>query len=363
MRLRYLIAIFLVVGGVVSPRSSFGQQGAVAANGSQSLAGRAPAGTEGGLKVSDDLMMHVGAGTEVGYDSNVYYSDGTSSAGSSILRVLTFAELTNALHGEIPSGVYFDLNANLVYRQYFSGVVQSTDAKSAFMPTLGAYLEFSSGQQVGLSVGDTFTRSEEPPYLPGSGPITRDTNTGSLQLRWSPGGGRLQGVVRYTNVVDVFEGTFRYGSSMSHEAMIDGSWRWFPKTALFVNVRQGYVSYFNPSTDPTNPKVSSLPLHATVGLRGLITEKTSVSLAVGYTNGFYSSGPNPSGLGNLSASVDLSYRPTLTTGLALGYQHDFQNSLLGNYYSLDGVRASLQQMLFQPVDLWGFRHVSESAIL
>jgi hypothetical protein len=111
-------------------------------------------------------------------------------------------------------------------------------------------------------------------------------------------------------------------------------------------VRQGYISYFNASTDPMNPKVSSLPFHVTVGLRGLLTEKTSVSLGVGYTNGFYSSGPSPSGLGNLSASVDLAYRPTLTTSIALGYQHDFQNSLLGNYYALDGVRASFQQLLF-----------------
>jgi Putative beta-barrel porin 2 len=347
MRPRYLIATFIIIGVVGLPlRAAMAQQ-----MGTTSLVGRAPTASEGGVRLGDDLSLRLGAGTEAGYDSNVYYQDGASQvSSSSILRVLGFAELTNAIHGEIPSGLYFDVTANLVYRQYFSDSVQPSDVRTAFIPTLGAYLELSSGQQIGLAIGDSFTRTEDPPYNPGAGPIVRNTNTGSVQLRWSPGGGRLQGLLRYTNVVEVFEKTalqdYTYGNSMSHELMLDGSWRWFPKTALYLNVRQGYVSYFNPSTDPMNPKVSSLPFHVTVGLRGLLTEKTSLSLGVGYTNGFYSSGPNPSGFGSLYASVDISYRPTLTTNLALGYQHDFQNSLLGNYYTLDGVRASLQQLLF-----------------
>jgi hypothetical protein len=241
--------------------------------------------------------------------------------------------------------LYFDIVANLVYRQYFGDSVRPSDVRSAFTPTVGAYLEFSSGQQLGLAIGDSFSRTEEPPYNPGDGPILRNTNTGSVQVRWSPGGGRLQGLVRYTNVVDVFEGAFSYGSSMSHEVMLDGSWRWLPKTALFLSIRQGYVGYLNPADARANQKVSSLPFHATVGLRGLITEKTSINLGAGYTNGFYSSGPNLNGFGNLSAFVDFLYRPLQTTAISLGYQHDFQNSLLGNYYSLDGVRASFQQLL------------------
>lgn len=357
MRRRYLIAT-VVVGAALAPGMAVAQMG-MSAPGSQPLLTRAPSATETGLKLGEDLTVHVGAGTEVGYDSNVYYQDSNNQPqSSSIMRVLGFAELTNASHGDVPSGLYFDLVANLVYRQYFSDNVQPSDVRSAFMPTVGGYLELSSGQQVGLAAGDSFTRSEEPPYNPGGGPIVRDTNTGSLQVRWSPGGGRLQGLVRYTNVLDIFEDTttgsdFSYANSMSHEIMLDGSWRWFPKTALFLNARQGYVSYLNSDAEARG-KVPSYPLHVTVGLRGLITEKTSVNIGVGYANGFYSSGPPVSGFGNLYASVDFSYRPIQTTNISLGYQHDFQNSLLGNYYTLDGVRGAIQQMLAGRLSLGAF---------
>lgn len=356
---RYLVGT-VVVGVALTPAMAFGQFAASAA-GAQPLLTRAPTATDTGLKLRDDLTLHAGAGTEAGYDSNVFYQDSTSPlTASSILKVLGFLELTNASRGVIPSGLYFDLAANLMYRQYFNDAVQPAEVRSAFIPTLGGYLEVSSGQQLGFSLGDSFTRSEDPPYNPGGGPIVRDTNTGSLQLRWSPGGGRLQGLIRYTNVVDFFERPtrmgsvdFSYANSMSHELMLDASWRWFPKTALFLNARQGYLSYFN-SNASANGKVPSFPLHVTVGLRGLITEKLSVNLAVGYANGFYESGPNLSGLGNLSASVDVMYRPLLTTNISLGYQHDFANSLLGNYYALDGVRASFQQLLFGRLSLGAF---------
>ena len=38
-----------------------------------------------------------------------------------------------------------------------------------------------------------------------SGNITRDDNLALAQLTYAPGGGRIQGVLRYTNVVDRFE--------------------------------------------------------------------------------------------------------------------------------------------------------------
>src|SRR4029079_19342333 len=48
-----------------------------------------------GIQVSDGVLMHVGAGAEAGYDSNVFYADpGSGIVGSGLLRVTTYAELT-----------------------------------------------------------------------------------------------------------------------------------------------------------------------------------------------------------------------------------------------------------------------------
>ena len=63
------------------------------------------------------------------------------------------------------------------------------------------------------------------------------------QVRWAPGGGRLQGLLRYTNTIDWFETEYlKAANSMGHEGMLDMSWRWLPKTALYLQVRQGYIS-------------------------------------------------------------------------------------------------------------------------
>jgi hypothetical protein len=126
--------------------------------------------------------------------------------------------------------------------------------------------------------------------------------------------------------------------------MLDGSWKWLPKTALFINVTQAYVQYLNSING--QKKSSSYPLHALAGLRGLITAKLSLNIAGGYANGFYATRPGPTGLrGNFTVGGDLTYRPTLLTSLGLGYRHDFQNAVLGDFYYLDSVYLNLGQAI------------------
>jgi hypothetical protein len=111
-------------------------------------------------------------------------------------------------------------------------------------------------------------------------------------------------------------------------------------------VSQGYITYFN--TDPVTgqKKSDSFPLRAVAGLRGLITQKLTMNVALGYANGLYEAGPTTSGIaGSLSISVDGTYRPTVTSAVTLGYRHDFQNSILGNFYYVDAFYASFQQQI------------------
>ena len=48
--------------------------------------------------------------------------------------------------------------------------------------------------------------------------------------------------------------------------MLDASWKWLPKTAIFLNVQQGYIFYLNEAEATANDKVSSYPLAVTTGL-------------------------------------------------------------------------------------------------
>src|SRR6476620_2721217 len=67
--------------------------------------------SQNGIQVSDGVLMHVGAGAEAGYDSNVFYESSNSQyhVGSGILRVTGFGEITNSTRtGTVPSGLAFD---------------------------------------------------------------------------------------------------------------------------------------------------------------------------------------------------------------------------------------------------------------
>jgi len=325
---------------------------------------------ENGLLLSDSALLHVGGTVEGGYDSNVFYEK-DAPVSSAFLRVTPFLELTNtARNGAMPSGLYFDVRASLAYRAYLSSS-DEVRKLSTFSPTLNLSLEHNSNGTVALGFMDTFSRMQDVPYTRTEAEagdlIVRDNNLAAGQLRWAPGGGRIQGVLRLSNIFDWFEyAPLKSASSMTNEVMLDASWRWLPKTALFLQVRQGYVFYFDDSSPgatssasalvTSGKKSSSFPLRAVLGLRGLITEKTSIALAMGYLNAFYSNGTSTYGfLGSTILTAELVVMPILPAKITFGVRHDFQNSVIGNFYYDDGAYLSLSYMTVSRLigNLWG----------
>lgn len=322
---------------------------------------------ENGLLVTDNALLHAGVSVEGGYDSNVFYNDKGYETGSPLLRVTPFLDFTNtARSGEVPSGLFFDLRAALTYREYLTSDPDVSRLRS-FTPTVSANVEHNSKGTVAFGFSDSFARLQDAPYLKGqTNMIVRDTNLAAVQMRLAPGGGRIQGVIRFSNMIDWFEqGTgLTAANSMTNELMLDASWRWLPKTALFVQVRQGYVLYFDPNAEGasalvnTGGKQSSFPLRAVVGVRGLVTEKTSIALAVGYQNAFYSGGVNTTAygfLGSTTAAGELTYMPIFQARMVVGLKHEFQNSVIGNFYNSDGGYLSLsyQAPMRLVGQLWG----------
>jgi hypothetical protein len=341
----------LLLGGEVWAQQNTplqGQQGLESMGGASfgpgGLASRAPLGQDTGVKLSETSLLHVGVGAEGGYDTNVFYND-QDPVSAPILRVIPFIQLTNATRtGAVPSGVYYDLGASLIYREYLSNDEQ-TKQQRAFNPVASGLLEFSSGRAFSLILNDSFSRVEDPPYNQAqTGHITRDTNLGSAQLQFAPGGGRLRGVLRYTNTVDYFESKdFKFANLVGHEGVFDGSWLWLPKTALFITASGGWVHYTDSGANGGPEKFDSYPVRAVAGLRGLLTEKLSVLLAAGYANGFYQGTASTTGLSNLAGLVELSYAPTLFTNITLGYRHEFRNAVVGTFYDVDGAYLGVRQ--------------------
>jgi len=302
-------------------------------------------GIASGLKLGDEAILHAGVFADIGYDSNVFYGS-TSQQTSAVLHITPRLELTNAERdGSVPGGAYYDLSAALDRRQYLS----SNDAitkQDAWNPTIGGTAEFSSGQTLSLSLTDTFSRFQQAPYVDSvqAEPITTDDNMASASLHFAPGGGRLRVMLRYTNLINKYNGAYDSGSFMGNEGVLDVGWRWLPRTTLYAQVAQGAITYFNANAPNAPP--GSYPLRTLLGLRGLLTEKLAVNIAAGYSNAFYTRGENPSGLGNVGVLAEVNYTMSLLSRAGLGYHHDFVNSpFVGSYYNMDAIYGAFQQMV------------------
>jgi hypothetical protein len=128
--------------------------------------------------------------------------------------------------------------------------------------------------------------------------------------------------------------------------LLDVSWKWLPKTALFLQASQGYITYLYDAPPGTPNKVPSLPLRVFAGLRGLITPRVAGLLSLGYMNGFYESGATTKGVfGHTYIQAQATITPTLVSRIVLGYKHDFTNSVIGNFSYDDAVYASYGHQL------------------
>jgi hypothetical protein len=345
------LALWTGLGALLIARVAAAQDVTI---GYQGLPYKATGESNTGIQLSDDLLLHSGVGAEYGYDTNVFYSN-TDTQGSAILRVMPYLELTNASrNGPTSRDVTFDARAGLQYRHYFSDAVDLQPYRDAWMPNAGVSLSLGGAAQFGFSVADVFARIEDPPYANGGvlvgGPIDRYNNQASIEGRWAPGGGRLTTLLRFTNMIDYYSGQYDYANAATNTLMLDVAWKWLPKTAIFLDVQQGYIDYFS-SANSAPPggqalKVSSYPLRATAGLRGLLTEKLSAVFQVGYVNGFYSSGGSTGGfLGSTFAQLELTVRPSQLSNFMVGARHDFINTVIANFAYEETVYASYIQQI------------------
>jgi hypothetical protein len=336
------LALSIALGALLAGRAALAQEVTI---GYQGLPYKASGENNTGIQIADGVLLHSGIGLEAGYDTNVFYQD-TDRHTSGIVRVLPYLDLTNATRTGPAALLSFDIRAGLQYRRYLSDDPAITPFRNAWLPSAGASLNTNTGGQFGFGVADVFARIEDPPYQPNQPFILRYNNQASIEGRWAPGGGRLTSTLRYTNMVDLLDNTtYSYASSDTNTLTLDVAWRWLPKTAVFLDVRQGYVTYLN-SDAAAAGKYTSYPLYVTTGLRGLLTSTAAATLTLGYQNGFYS-GPVSTGgfLGSSYLDVSLSWIPSALSRVVVGYRHDFQNSIIGAFSLNDTVYASYVQQI------------------
>jgi hypothetical protein len=306
----------------------------------------APEGT-GGAKLGESVYLKLGILAEAGYDSNIFYND-ARRIDSPTLLVTPSVLLTNeGRKDSVQPPMRFQLGAALRYREYL-GDQTSGDVKRAFNPTFNGTLGYAPSNSFSIALIDQLLRAEDPPYSPDSGVIERWYNSAILDTRITPGGGRLQNTLRYTNTVDLFSNrSAEFADRLIHDFLVGASWKWLPKTAVFIEGAVGYVQYLKDMEAAAAGKENSIAYRASVGLRGLLTPKVSVNLGVGYADSSYNNNiANPSGLSTLLVNTALIYRPGALSNITIGYDHKFQDSpFVGTFYDSDLAAISVAQQI------------------
>jgi hypothetical protein len=348
-------ALLISVGALLAGKIASAQEVTI---GYAGLPSKSSGESNTGIQIADGVLLHTGFGVEAGYDTNVFYAP-TNTIGSSIFRFMPYAELTNATRtGPVSRELAFDVHAGLQYRHYGNSEVSNAGYADAWNPNAGVSLSLG-GAQFGLGIADVFARIEDPPYANNTGAggvppmgvgIQRNNNQASIEGRWSPGGGRLTTILRFTNMVNIYDQnsqqSYSYANAMTNTLMLDVAWKWLPKTAIFLNVSQNFVDYLNDTAATMNQLSNSFPLYVTTGLRGLLTEKTSAVLTLGYVNGFYSNGTSTGGfLGSTYLDLAFTARLTQLSRVVVGYRHDFINAVISNFAYEETAYASYVQQI------------------
>lgn len=305
-----------------------------------------------GIKVGEGTVLHPILGLETGFVSNVFYEGANESPrGAGILRLV----------GQIGTGSLSPQRLQPGTEADAMPVGQQNDGTFEYRADLRLSYDFYlSGDskvtsQGGLGVGalfrgsvfpqrtwsflylDYFQRLVRSTNFESSKETTRDINRLELGLKYAPIGRTISGLLHYDNVIDLFEdANQQFSNRLQNTLGATVSWRFRPVTTFFVDTSLGFYSGLG--ADST--KVSSMPLTAAVGAQTLLTLNTSIVARVGYTNGFYNSGPSYSAV---VGGLQFGYRYSRTGRVTAMYDYNHQDSINANFFRDHVFQVQLEQ--------------------
>jgi hypothetical protein len=263
------------------------------------------------------------------YDSNVFQEDAQENpTASPVLRILPGFAITNtnankfALSLGLQSDVRLYLTENKTVRELRDFGVK-TDLRVDILPK----------GPVTVSIIDVFRRELETPNYSTSQTFDQNFNKAGIRVGIHPGGGALNIELGYAYAFNLFEdfpdSDFAIDDFQFHEFELMASWRFYPKTAMFISAN-GKLRTWNGSKAAKEIYIDSNPFRVYAGLNGFFTKKLAALLKVGYGHSFHDSGESYE---HVVGHAEVAYKITRTTLLAVGYSRDFVDSFYANFYT------------------------------
>ncbi len=279
-----------------------------------------------GIKIGEGTAFYPQVGLETGYESNTFYQ-ADNPVGAGLLRLLVeggIGSLSKGRLGDSPPGeLVFEANAYAAYDQYLSSNGAVTDQSGLGLGFHGNVLVHPEGT-VSFYANDGYDRILRPNNFESTSNATRDINTAMLRLDIHPEARRLMGSIAYTNTVDVFENNSLYPDRVLNTLAGQIGYKLFPLTTASLTVTGGYDTGIGNTT-----KVTSYPVVAKLGLATALTVNTSFLAEAGYTQGFYTSGPDYQAF---YGSAYFEYRYNDLSAFRLRYAYLHNDSVNANFY-------------------------------
>ncbi len=302
-----------------------------------------------GIKLSDSLLFHPGVRIGGGFDTNINYAnefDGKPIVGVGYLRVVPHLSLATSSPQRLEDAdgkhskptIFLRFDAALSFREYFLSDGDIKAYKQIGIDLEGwrhvfeavANLDFKlyPGRIFSIELFDQYTRSVTP--WPGGVQAGRNLNRGGAKAVLSPGGGLLVFGLGYAFNIDYFEhDTYSNYRKMFHEVMFEAKWKLLPKSAIFLDFNLQFHDYYDDTAAAAN-RVNSMPLRIFLGYNGLFTPRFGVLLKVGFGGSFHESFDS---YNMVIGQLEFNYYIGPTAKLSAGFQHDFHDSLITNYYT------------------------------
>lgn len=308
-----------------------------------------------------NFELHPGIGVEVGYDSNVFYSDGGAASspivGSAMLRVtphLLFGTIGEqreaegeAREGAVASPPTIQFRGGL-FASYYAFFADEARNNLAFDGDLN--LVILPERPFTITLHEHFSRSVRP-FTEQRGSLTGDArlnfgrNENDLGVDFSFGtpGRILAGHVGYSLIFNFFDGEeFQFADSLNHKIMGGASFRFLPQTAFVYDVEAQYKTYSN-GAGASTLLTDGVTFRTRVGLNGAFTNRLSASVMVGYAAGFY--GSTVDNFESIVGQAELRWQASENVKFAIGYDRNFHSSYIGNFNRVDRGYINFQLLL------------------
>ncbi len=296
--------------------------------------------TEGpGFRLGD-FELHPGVGVEIGYDSNLFYSD--NPVGAAILRVTPHINIStlgaerrgedeNADSAGTPPVVNFRGGLSASYIAIFNDDTRdnfSLDADLRLTINPERPFSFTIYERLGRSIRPFTESARRPDGEPVN--FARIRNEAGATFNFGTDGGIFGGQLGYAFLIDLFEGeTFDYANNLTHRVSAGAQWKFLPNTALVYDFQMNIGQFINTGEVSAVARPDSYRLRSRVGINGAISETWSASAFIGYAAGFYDAPVPVDEYETFVAAAEARWKVSPTASLALGYDRDFFQSFAG----------------------------------